>query len=145
MIRKLSLEKSSILYLTYKFVLESKTECYPNNIKITENGATVELQALLDHIAQRILSFQSEVIKNLSAEKIQGLYLICKWGYDGTSSQSNYKQKCINEETYDENFFHFSCLLQVSFVAIGKKTNIIVYKNPRPSSPRFCRPIKINF
>lgn len=125
LIRKLSLEKRNILCPAYKFVLESKTKFYPNNIKITKSGATVKLQALLNHTIQRILSFQSEVIKNFPAEKFQELYLICKWGCDGTSGQSNYKQKCINEETCDKNIFFFSLVpIQVSSVAIDKEINI---------------------
>ena len=36
---------------------------------------------------------QSDVIKSLPENKLDDLELICKWGCDGTTGQSTYKQK----------------------------------------------------
>ena len=62
---------------------------------------------------------------------------------DGTSGHSNYKQNFIDTETCDDSIFIISLVpLQLNS---SKNPNLIIWKNPRPSSPRFCRPIKIQF
>ena len=105
--RSMSLQNNSILYPAYKHILQSKKECYSNEsfIKITENAATVELQGLLDHTLKRILPVQLEVIESLPDESLSELNFILKWGCDGTSGQSNYKQSFIDTETCDDSIF----------------------------------------
>ena len=145
LMRSMSLQNNSILYPAYKYNLQSKKECYPNEcfIKITENAVTVEPQGLLDHILKRILTVQLEVIESLPDESLSELNFILKWGCDGTSGQSNYKPNFIDSETCDDSIF------LISFVPLqlnsSKIPNLIIWKNPRPSSPRFCQPIKIQF
>ena len=95
LIRSVSLSKNCKLYPPYGCVLDAKKRCYPvkSEISVTESGATVGLQALLSHTAERILMVQSDVIKSLPENKVDNLELICKWGCDGTTGQSTYKQK----------------------------------------------------
>lgn len=46
----------------------------------------------------------------------------------------------------DANIF-FTSVVPLQLKATDKVTNAItvIWKNPRPSSPRFCRPVKIQF
>lgn len=145
LMRSTSLQKNCILYPAYKYILQSKNECYPNEsfIKITENAATVELQGLLNYTLKRILTVQKEVIESLPDESLNELTFIIKWGCDGSSGQSNYKPNFIDTETCDDNIFLI--LLVPLQLNSSKNADLIVWKNPRPSSPRFCRPIKIQF
>ena len=75
--------------------------------------------------------------------------MICKWGCDDTSGQSRYKQKFIDDyvgKFGDANIF-FTSLVPLQLISIDKITNAktVVWKNPRPSSPRFCIPLRIQF
>lgn len=144
-IRKVAKENNCKLYPSYNNVLKAKKRCYPprTSITITESCAEVKLQALLDHTAERILFLQREVIDTFTMENVRNMHLICKWGCDGSSEQSIYKQKFTEDGKSDENVF------STSFVPLQlvceSNTEIVVWKNPRPSSPRFCRPIKLQF
>jgi hypothetical protein len=135
------------MYPVYYKVLQCKEQCYPADITATESVASVKLQSLLNHTVQRILKAQSDVIESLPVDKRHDLQLICKWGCDGTSGQSTYKQNfSAGSSTSDANIFFTSLVpLQLTFVNEKDKSEIIVWKNPRSSPTRFCRPIKIQF
>lgn len=148
-LRTISRENKCKLYPSYKIVLEAKRKCYPlkSNISVTECSVEVKLQALLDHTANRILLTQMDVIKSLASENVRNLNLICKWGCDGTSGQNMYKQKFSDDDgsKSDANVF-FTSLVLLQLISIDEttKAEIVIWKNPRPS-PRFCRPIRIQF
>ena len=74
--------------------------------------------------------------------------MFCKWGCDGTSGQSTFKQKFHDDDgtKTDANMFVTSLVpLQLVFANAIDNYNVVLWKNPRPSSPRFCRPIKLQF
>jgi hypothetical protein len=71
---------------------------------------------------------------------------ICKWGCDGSSGQNEYKHTIIDDSKSDANVFFTSVVpLQLMSVDHESKAQIVVWKNPRPSSPRFCRPLRLQF
>lgn len=147
-IRLISLEQNCKLYPSYKKVLEAKNLCYPprSSIKITESSSEVELQQLLNHTAQRILQTQEEVIATLTDKELQNLKFFCKWGCDGSSGQSEYKQTFEGESISDASIFFTSVVpLQLFYTDIKLGKDIIIWKNPRTSSPRFCRPLRMQF
>ena len=88
-------------------------KCHPGNIAINENSAEVPLQNLLDHTALRIIEDQKEVITNV----VEGLdddeqmlcKLVCKYGFDGSSGQSEYKQQFSSPEKTEERLFLRNC------------------------------------
>lgn len=86
-----------------------------------------------------------DVIKSLTSENVRNLNLIYKWSCD-SSGQNMYKQKFSGNDgsKLDSNIF-FTSLVSLQFISVDQVTNIkiIVWKNPRLSSPRFCRPIRI--
>ena len=74
--------------------------------------------------------------------------MISKWGCDGTSGQSRYKQvfEDDDEEKTDENIFFTSLVpLQLTYFDSTVNENVIIRKNPRLSLSRFRRPIIIEF
>lgn len=132
------------LYPCYSVLQKAKMECYPDkeSYHVTENCAAVALQHLLDHTVTRLLIHLEGAAQHLSEQESNSLVLICKWGCDG-SQQSQYKQTFQNDADSDANIF------QSSFVPLqlicSTKTKNVIWQNPTPSSPRYCRPIRIRF
>jgi len=138
------------IYPAYHLLRYAKNECYPDKscLQITESCAEVKLQALLDITTQRILKSQGQgsIIDSVSDKYFEKLYLISKWGCDGSSQQSEYKQVFNSECDSDSSIFFTSVVpLQLVSGDIDGPNKIILWQNPRPSSPRYCRPIKIQF
>lgn len=126
----------------YYRVREEKRHCYPENITITPISAQVDLQSLLDHTAKRII-LAAENFSNL-AHVPEIITLTSKWGCDGSSNQSQYHQFIPNEfdGISDANLF------MVSMVPLVLKTidqTDTLWKNFRPSSTKFCRPIQFEY
>lgn len=134
---------SKKIYPSYSILQKAKSDCYPpkESYDVTETCAQLNLQDLLNHTATRLLTYLDDVINNLSLEESNSLELISKWGCDG-SQQQRFKQKMENDAS-DGNIF------QSSFVPLqlvcGTKNKKILWQNPTPSSPRYCRPIRIRF
>lgn len=149
-LRNSTREQCCKLFPSYNVIHQAKLQCYPpkSDIRVTECSAEVKLQSLLDHTIQRILLIQDEVIKSLCQESVRNLNLICKWGCDGTSGQNAYKQRFADDtgSKSDANIF-FTSLVPLQLISVDQETKntLVVWKNPRPSSTRFCRPIRIQF
>lgn len=62
----------------------------------------------------------------------------------GTSGQAEYKQLFENEDISDASIF-ISSLVPVQIICDPRDKHEIIWQNPRPSSPRSCRPIKLEF
>jgi len=132
------------IYPSYEKIMEAKQACYPLNMHISEYRCEIPLQNLLDHTASRISAISS--IEKLQ-ENMDNFEIIYKWGCDGSSGHSQYKQKfgpSAPSSTSDSDLFLFS-LVPLQFRCTIKEDNFIIWKNPRPSSTTFCRPIKFIF
>jgi len=136
-------ETSKDLYPCYSILQQEKKKCYPpqSAIHVTETSAEVELQYLLNHTAERLCLYLNEVLETLSEEELSSLQLIYKWGCDG-SQQTQYKQTFLNPSDSDANLFQSSL---VPLRLICTLNNKIVWHNATPSSPRYCRPMRIRF
>lgn len=131
------------LYPCYSFLQRAKMDCYPDKetYHVTDTCAEINIQALLDLTVTRLLMYLDEVLHTLNEEERRTLIIICKWGCDG-SQQAQYKQKFQNDSDSDTNIF------QCSFVPLQLAcgtNNKIIWQNPTPSSPRYCRPMRIRF
>lgn len=143
---RISLKKKKFnAYPSYEKLSAAKKRCYPSDITVNETLAEVKLQSLLDHTCDRILKVQEEVINSLPSEVLTNLKLICKWGCDGSSGHSEYKQKFTNEDCSDGSMFLTSLVPLQILGSDNSNKEIIIWKNPRPSSSRYCRPIRIQF
>lgn len=61
----------------------------PTNIRISETSCEAPLQDLLDHTIIRTLKMHNiEIPVNI----FDNIKLVCKWGCDGRSGHSQYKQ-----------------------------------------------------
>lgn len=130
------------LYPSYSTLQSAKSYCYPpkESYEVTETCAQVNLQSLLNHTVTRLLTYMKDVLCDPKTDECDSLELISKWGCDG-SHQAQFKQK-MEDGAIDSHIF------QSSFVPlrlIGTKKQTILWQNPTPSSPRYCRPIRIRF
>ncbi|KYN14601.1 hypothetical protein ALC57_13175 [Trachymyrmex cornetzi] len=107
-LRENSIENGIHQWQSYYQVQHAKLECYPpkDKITITETVASIELQAVLDMTTIRLLSLYEDKLHLYT-----NLKLICKWGFDGASNQSTYKQKFRDNSQCDD-----SCIFMTSFV-----------------------------
>lgn len=134
------------IYPCYSLLQKAKKECYPDEQKIivTETSFNVELQALLDCTAVRLIKYLREVTDTLTDFKKQHLLLISKWGCDG-SHQTPFNQKFENIADNDSNIFVSSLVPVRLVISVDGDITKIVWQNPVPSSVRFCRPIRARF
>jgi hypothetical protein len=97
------------LYPSYFQIQKAKKDCYPTTKTVTETGATVNLQELLDHTFKRIC----KTITNLPP-KSDNLVLVCKWGCDGASGHGQYKQALAEKDDINSSiFFQFGATATV--------------------------------
>lgn len=131
------------VYPCYSKIQEVKKECYPDkeSITVTETLAEIKLQSLMDHTVSRLLTDLYEVVKTLDEEERSALELICKWGCDG-AQQAQFKQKFECDSDSDANLFQSSLVPLRLICSLNGK---ILWQNPAPSSPRYCRPIRMRF
>jgi len=129
------------IFPSYKKVTEARKRCYPDNVIANETSARVPLQDLLDHTCKRII--QSDETLQPHHEDHQ-FSLHTKWGCDGASGQSRYMQSfTISEEgVSDKHLFQTSV---VPLKLVQRENQEIVWKNPRPSSTRYCRALQFSF
>lgn len=130
------------LFPSYENILAAKKKRYPEQISVSESHAEVELQSLLDNTASCILELQKSVIESITDSSADKLTLVGKWGFDGSTGHSEYKQKFFNNDLEDRSLFVTS---YVPIRLVSEAKNKIIWKNPRPSSTRYCRPVRFQF
>lgn len=122
----------------YKLKQYKKT-IIPSNIITTEISAEVNLQDLLNATTKSIMqTIPQDSFKDVS----NSFTLISKWGFDGSSGHSMYKQKFTDTESTD------AYLMLTAFVPLRLIDNIDrkeVWENSRPSSTMYCRPIRFKY
>ena len=144
-IKSNALEENCPLHPNYESVIKAKKRCYPDNIVITESSAEVPVQDLVDHTMKRLALSPNDLFSRVEDNNIENLWLISKWGCDGTSGQAEYKQLFQTGDVSDASIF-ISSLVPVQIIfGDPRDTHKIIWQNQRPSSPRYCRPIKLEF
>lgn len=126
------------LYPAYKRVAKAKAECLPpaSAFTVLPDQAQVDLQPLLDKTATRLLQLQKPVLDSLPGRLPIQLVLHCKWGIDGSTGHSQYKQAGVQQDDR---------MLVTTLVPLQLETGVgeVIWRNPTPSSTRFCRPIRL--
>lgn len=120
---------------SYFQLKETKKEILPSKVVVSDISAEVDLQDLLQKTTESI-------VKVIELKGKTRLTLICKWGFDGSSGHSQYKQNFISSESTDEFLF---LTAMVPLRLIDEETGQEQWRNPRPSSTLYCRPIKFLF
>lgn len=141
------------IFPPYNSVREAKILCRPpvTAISITENKAKVSLKALLDRTGKRIFDMQKELLLQYiqhvlnPVEKELETVFICSYGFDGTTGNSQYKQRykdtIPNASNTDDSLFATS-LIPLRW---STKDNVILWNNRASQSVRFCRPISLQY
>nr|KAF7437790.1 hypothetical protein H0235_000181 [Vespula pensylvanica] len=148
-LRATNIENNCNIYPPYKAVLQAKEKCYPpkTDIKIKDCSAEVKLQGLLDHSVEQILFIQRDFLKSSTSEYISNMTLYCKWGYaeiSGENIKSNFNG---NRDTASNTSLFSISIVPLQLISTNPETRAeyIIWENQRPSSARFCRPIKLQF
>ena len=135
-------------------IKQAKFDCYPQkeSIEITERSAEVQLQALLDCTVKRLVKAQQPVFGlYMNSIDLQNVEMIYKWGFDGSSGQSQYKQKfssdSLNNAVTDANMILTSVVPIQMYGYDNNRNNekLIFWQNPKVSSTKYCRPIHFQF
>ena len=169
-IRKLACEKNADIFVPYYRLTSAKQRCYPsyndtNNendvndksdrdesdesdesddiIQITEKRASVHLQELLNHTCSRILQIPEVLAKIAEYGPQLSLVMTSKWGCDGASNPSRYKQ-IFSDGTTDASIF-MVCLVPLTLEVDGQEGRQIIWRNPQSGSTRNCRLISIEY
>ena len=146
-IRNMTMNHKTTIFPPYYKVLEAKKNFYPDSFIVSDSHSEIKLQDLMNRTCASIVNIvcSSEV---MDIPGFSNLKLIGKWGFDGSSGYNSYKQKFAGSD--EELLYHTdNSIFVTSFVPLrllnGDHNNTILWKNPKPSSSRFCRPIKIQF
>lgn len=100
------------IYPPYKDITMAKQSCYPcqDTITLSESSAEVSLQGLVDHTAERLItSLVNEITTSTNSPNLE-LNLTFKWGCDGSSGHSAYKQRFTSDEQTDSFIFLVSAV-----------------------------------
>lgn len=134
------------LYPSYDEVLNAKKCCYPEQMRVTETLGEIKLQCLLNHIVNRLAIVQNEVLSRMITEHdLENLEMTYKWGFDGSSNHSMYKQKFYESFESTDSDLLLTSIVPLKLTAKNDQVEEILWMNPRTSSTRFCIPIKIEF
>ncbi|PZC70923.1 hypothetical protein B5X24_HaOG214604 [Helicoverpa armigera] len=139
-IKKATKDLGCDIFPCYDIVSKAKKMCLAEDIECTESYAVVGLQSLLDHTVKRI--FMTKTKEELS-EMNDTCTLDSKWGCDGSSGHSEYKQAFDEEDISDENLF-LTSLVPLRLTDAKNDTNVHWFNNS-PSSTRLCRPVQFQF
>ncbi|KAK3918280.1 Early transcription factor 82 kDa subunit [Frankliniella fusca] len=136
----------------YKAVHDASEKCSPSDsaLILTESDVQISIQALLDITLARMIEIDDVKKALLRSESSDSttihLEMVCKWGFDGSSGHSRYKQKTTGEMTDGSIFLScFAPLRSTKISAGSQEKNDILWMNPAPSLTRYCRPIGFRF
>jgi hypothetical protein len=130
-------------YPPYCQIVAEKKECYPpvHNTHVSNNGAEIELQAILDLTLKRLCT----ILRNIEFKNGECLKARYKWGCDGSSGHNKYKQKLPStvSDSYDESSVFISTFVLLD--VYSKSENKLIWRNAKASSNTGCRPIKFEY
>jgi hypothetical protein len=104
----------------------------------------VDPQALMDRKVSRIIKAQKNIINIFLDDISKEFFLISKWSCDGSTGHSEYKQRS-SEDVSDSGIFDTSVVPLQLYSTKTSGGRIILWQNPRPSSVRYCRHIRMQF
>lgn len=133
-------KRGANIYPPYNVISVAKKHCYPQNILITETEARIPLKNLLELTVQRLTQIQSEVLERVRAE-VSVINIIYKWGLDGSGGHSIFKQNFSNGTTYGDSHIILSTIVPLEMFSELNNVKQIYWKNLKPSSTKYCRPI----
>ena len=154
LIRRMTEERTKAhVWPSYDTVLSAKSQCYPDDVSVTDTSAETTLQALLDHTTSRLVTTLKELPELVEGSEDESstsaatdsatshdAVLHLKWGFDGATGQSVYKQSGNVDEAAEQSLL-CTTIVPLQLVVGGKP----VWTNPSPSSTGYCRPLRIQY
>lgn len=134
---------------SYKIIQQAKKDCYPckEDITVTDTLVNISLQSLVDHTVSRLIEVQRDVFENIN--DLSNLNILFKWGFDGSSGHSQYKQKFLCDSNASDASIFISCMVPLQIISgnpgFSDKDKTVIWQNPKSSSTRYCRPIRFQF
>lgn len=133
------------IYPAYNVIAQTKKQCYPDNLKISETEVQIPVQDILDHTVHRLAEVQQDVLLlHHNHGENSPIEVVYKWGLDGSGGHSIYKQCFSNNSLYgDTNIILCTIVplqMSVTTTTNGKQ---IMWQNPSPSSSRYSRIIRL--
>lgn len=142
-----SLKSKNINVLpSYEELTIAKEAIIPTTKNVTEISIKIPLQDLLNKTAERLLlSLSKEEAGHITN---CNLVMMTKWGCDGSSGQSMYKQKIIegvsDEHLFMASFVPLRLITEIDSNIATSSTSTLknneIWRNNTPSSKNFCRP-----
>ncbi|XP_065679128.1 uncharacterized protein LOC136093881 [Hydra vulgaris] len=148
LLRNNALDLDSAIYPTYHDLKSAKDRCYPDDVIISDYSAEIPLQSLLQHTSQRLCDSQIEVLTADSLKIFKKLTLRSKIGFDGATGLSVYKQSSTDEagrSLANEVSLFITCLVPLDLYFFTDAKRQLVWRNHKPSSPIFCRPVRFKY
>lgn len=129
---------------SYYEIKNGMKESYPKNIIVDDDKATVRIEDMMIHTLNRIVKFLRPS-KKMMLKTSKNLEFVVKIGFDSTSGLSNHKTRTTAPSTSTPrgNFGDSSAFVAAMSPLIIRGDKGIIWKNPLPSSNRFCRPFEI--
>ena len=154
LIRRMTKKRTKAhVWPSYDAVLSAKSQCYPDSVAVTDTSAETTLQALLDHTTSRLVTTLNELPELAEGSEDQSstsatadsasshdAVLHLKWGFDGATGQSVYKQSGDVDEAAEQSLL-CTTIMPLQLVVRGKT----MWTNPSPSSTGYCRPLRIQY
>lgn len=93
--------------------------CYPglNKTFISENGADIQVQTFLNHTSETLLCVP-QINNSVVEKRATRLILTSKWGCDGSSGHSTYRQN-FEDKNLTDSWHHW---FQFNLPCFGKMT-----------------------
>lgn len=143
-IRKALLKKNVDVLPPYYKITKAKFSCCPK-FDVTQTSASTTLQSIVDHTAERILKI--EYVKKAVLESGKtNIQLITKYGCDGTSGFTQYRQAFTEARNEEGNSVFLICMVPI-FLRFSQRrqSEINYWENKYPSSTKLCRPVKFTY
>lgn len=147
-IRKALIDKQWGYLPSTKLLQATKAKILPSEMYVDDTAAKIRLSDLLQNTASRIISeFSEEQMELCNNSEIT---LICKWGCDGSSGFSEYKQQSGSSTDYSTIFMASLVPLRMRLYnesSSSSSTNSFqdMWINSTPGSKFLCRPIRFEY
>lgn len=136
-------KKPFSMFPPYHVLADSKEQCYIP-FDSDETSATCSLQDLLDKTVHRLYEADSAFFE--STRSYVKCEMVWKWGLDSATGFAEINQAYATDSATGSARSDAS-LMNVSTVPLQLETmeGKVLWKNPVPNSPRYCRPIRLAF
>lgn len=128
----------------YKKVTAAKMRCCPA-FDISETGCVTKLQDILNHTAERIVTIP-EIERMILEKNVRNLNLVLKYGSDGTSGFTQFKQAFVDSKNLESNSAMIFGIVPLCLnINNRESSDFQFWKNKNPSSTKYCRVIKFAY